>query len=47
MISTKIGYNAVLKTELVDDLHKYRVPPPPAGSFPYRLQLEHEDRPQA
>ena len=44
MISTKIGYNAVLKTELVDDLHKYQVPPAPAGSFPYRLQLQHEDR---
>jgi predicted phosphodiesterase len=44
MISTKIGYNAVLKTEMVDDLHKYQVPPAPAGSFPYRLQLEQEEK---
>jgi predicted phosphodiesterase len=40
MISTKIGYNAVLKTELVDDLHKYQVPPAPSGRFPYRLKLD-------
>lgn len=44
MISTKIVYSAVLKTELVDDLHKYQVPPQPTGSYPYRLQLETEDR---
>jgi len=41
MISTRIIYNAVLKTEEVDDLHKSQVAPAPTGSYPYRLKLEH------
>jgi predicted phosphodiesterase len=39
MISTKISYKAVLKTEEVDDLHKYQALPPAVGSYPYRLPL--------
>lgn len=41
MISTRIVYNAVLKTEQVDDLDKYQVNPAPTGSYPYRLKPEH------
>lgn len=41
MISTRIAYSAVLKTEQVDDLHKYQAIPPPVGSYPYRLVPEH------
>lgn len=40
MISTKILYNAVLKTEQVDDLHKAQQPPQPVGSYPYRLDFD-------
>ncbi len=43
MISTKILYNAVFKTEQVDDLDKFQALPKPTGSYPYRLQLDHED----
>ncbi|HKG04954.1 MAG TPA: metallophosphoesterase [Pedobacter sp.] len=42
MISTKIIYNAVLKTEQVNDLDKFQVLPLPSGSFPYRLALDNE-----
>lgn len=42
MISTKIRYSAVLKTEQLDDLHKFQTLPEPSGSYPYRLNLDHQ-----
>lgn len=39
MISTKILYNAVFKTDQVDDLDKFQPLPEPTGSYPYRLNL--------
>jgi len=43
MISTKIIYNAVFKTEAVDDLDKFQALPKPTGSYPYRLSVDHQD----
>lgn len=40
MISTKTLYNAVLKTEQIDDTHKFQSLPQPSGSYPYRLNLD-------
>ncbi|WP_316791268.1 metallophosphoesterase family protein [Pedobacter frigoris] len=40
MISTKILYSAVFKTEQIDDLHKFQPLPLPTGNYPYRLTLE-------
>ena len=37
MISTKVLYSAVLKTEKIDDAHKFQSLPQPSGSYPYRL----------
>lgn len=39
MISTKVLYSAVLKTEKIDDAHKFQSIPQPAGSYPYRLNI--------
>lgn len=39
MISTKVLYNAVFKTEQVDDLHTFQPLPQPSGSYPYRLNF--------
>jgi predicted phosphodiesterase len=40
MISTKILYNAVFKTEKVDDLDKFQPLPLPSGNYPYRLDVD-------
>lgn len=40
MISTKVLYSAVLKTERIDDAHKFQSLPQPSGSYPYRLKAE-------
>lgn len=40
MISTKILHSAVLKTERIDDAHKFQPLPQPSGSYPYRLNIE-------
>ncbi|TDQ10292.1 metallophosphoesterase family protein [Pedobacter metabolipauper] len=42
MISTKILYNAVFKTDEVNDIHKFQPLPQPSGSYPYRLELARE-----
>lgn len=39
MISTKVLYSAVLKTENIDDAHKFQCLPAPSGSYPYRLPV--------
>ena len=39
MISTKTLYSAVLKTEQIDDAHKFQSLPQPSGSYPYRLNV--------
>ncbi|WP_316811204.1 metallophosphoesterase family protein [Pedobacter heparinus] len=39
MISTKVLYSAVLKTERIDDAHKFQSLPQPSGSYPYRLNV--------
>lgn len=39
MIRTKVLYSPVLKTEIIDDTHKYQSLPQPSGSYPYRLSL--------
>jgi hypothetical protein len=45
MISTKTLYSAVLKTEQIDDAHKFQSLPQPAGSYPYRLNFcDHADK---
>ena len=40
MISTKIRYSAVFKTEQLDDQHKFQVLPEPTGAYPYRLKSD-------
>lgn len=40
MISTKTLYSAVLKTEQLDDSHKFQSLPAPSGSYPYRLSMD-------
>lgn len=40
MISTKVLYSAVLKTDKIDDAHKFQSLPQPTGSYPYRLNAE-------
>lgn len=40
MISTKILYKAVFKTDQIDDQHAFQPLPLPSGSYPYRLKLE-------
>lgn len=40
MISTKVLYSAVLKTEKIDDAHKFQSLPQPSGSYPYRLKVD-------
>ncbi len=40
MISTKVLYSAVLKTEKIDDAHKFQSLPQPSGSYPYRLSVD-------
>ncbi|SHG88037.1 metallophosphoesterase family protein [Pedobacter caeni] len=50
MISTKILYKAVFKTDQIDDSHTFQPLPLPSGSYPYRLKLETEpavEAPQA
>ncbi|WEK18773.1 MAG: metallophosphoesterase [Candidatus Pedobacter colombiensis] len=39
MISTKTLYSPVLKTEQIDDAHKFQSLPQPSGSYPYRLSV--------
>lgn len=39
MIRTKTLYSAVLKTEKIDDTHKFQSLPQPTGSYPYRLSI--------
>ena len=39
MIRTKTLYSAVLKTEKIDDAHKFQSLPQPSGSYPYRLSV--------
>lgn len=39
MITTKVLYSAVLKTETIDDAHKFQSLPQPAGGYPYRLKV--------
>lgn len=41
MISTKTLYSAVLKTERIDDAHKFQPLPLPSGSYPYRLGVDY------
>lgn len=50
MISTKILYKAVFKTDQIDDSHTFQPLPLPSGSYPYRLKLEEgaaTEKPQA
>lgn len=46
MISTKILYKAVFKTDQIDDQHTFQPLPLPSGSYPYRLKLEHSGQHQ-
>ncbi len=39
MNSTKTLYSAVIKTEKVDDTHKFQSVPQPIGNYPYRLSV--------
>ncbi|MDR6786342.1 metallophosphoesterase family protein [Pedobacter africanus] len=40
MISTKTLYSAVLKTEQLDDSHKFQALPAATGNYPYRLSID-------
>lgn len=40
MNSIKTLYCPVLKTEKIDDTHKFQPPPQPSGSYPYRLDFK-------
>ncbi|AOM77074.1 metallophosphoesterase family protein [Pedobacter steynii] len=46
MISTKILYKAVFKTDQIDDSHTFQALPLPSGSYPYRLNLEVQQLPE-